>query len=130
MPLLGWIHIHYKRHHVDMSVGSCDAVMNEMKNYKQKYRDFKLLVLKFINGKDTEKYDILQQHAEMVVKHDNGSLGYSLVPDSPHPNSTSHSSSPSSPNCYGLQSPESLSSSSDNINRFNGQNSSRPNSLI
>eukprot|EP01083_Nonionella_stella_P174207 603219_1 len=61
----------------DMRVGDCDDLMNQMKCYKQKYHGFKLLALKFINGKDTEKYEILQQHAEAMVKHDNGSLSYS-----------------------------------------------------
>eukprot|EP01083_Nonionella_stella_P013788 38776_1 len=84
----------------DMRVGNCEALLNEMKSYKQKYGVYKQLAHKFINGKDTEKYSILQQYAEMAVQRDNGSLGDSLFPDSP-PTSTdstsTRSSSPSSP---------------------------------
>eukprot|EP01083_Nonionella_stella_P239281 837609_1 len=83
----------------DMRVGNCEALLNEMKSYKQKYGVFKQLAHKFINGKATEKYEILQRDAETAVKRDNGSY------------------SPPSANSigYGLQSPDtSLSSNSKN----------------
>eukprot|EP01084_Bolivina_argentea_P107036 191414_1 len=93
----------------DLHVGNCDALRNEMQNYKEKYHNFKLLALTFINGKDTEKHQILQKYAEMTVLNDNGS-SYNLFPDIP---SNSRSSSPSSVS-YGLQSPDpSLSSHSE-----------------
>eukprot|EP01083_Nonionella_stella_P057935 151898_1 len=62
----------------DIHVGNPDALFNQVKDFKHRHRTLKQLILKFINGKDTEKYEILQQHAEAVIKNDNGSLAFSL----------------------------------------------------
>eukprot|EP01084_Bolivina_argentea_P107035 191413_1 len=79
----------------DIHVGNPDDLVNQVKDYKGRYNAFKQLIYKFVNGKDTERYEILQKHAQVLIQHDNGSLGgWSVLPSPSTPSMKSISSSP------------------------------------